>query len=116
MKSLSNESMLIAGLLLVGGGVVLLSIISSDSMTGSFFIFPFFFIGDFGPLSIAFVAIAIVMLACFTYQVFHFANTLSEYDNTQNGVQCHICKTSTPYGSTYCPRCGTRIDENIEEM
>ena len=96
---------------------MLLAFLFSDSSSGFFFIFPFFFVGDLGSFGFLFLAVSIAMIGVFICQMsrftMHFDRTSPYVQTPIHHGECFICNARVPSDAEYCPKCGTRIDESL---
>jgi len=96
---------------------MLLAFLFSDAPTSFFFIFPFFYVGNLESIGVLFLAVSIVMIGVFIFQVFRFtrhfdSGSPDEQAPTVYG-ECFLCKSDVPSDAEYCPKCGTKLKESL---
>ncbi|MDF1538383.1 MAG: zinc ribbon domain-containing protein [Candidatus Thorarchaeota archaeon] len=119
MPAIKNDLFLCMGGILIGGGIIMLAVLFSDSPTSYLFIFPFLFVGNLGQIGVFFIAVSIAMIGFYIWQMWRFSSFFEDYNpNTQSQMQdgeCFKCKSNLPPDAEYCPKCGTRINENTAD-
>lgn len=112
--------MIMIGFIVLTLGIIVLTLAGSDFEGGFVFIFPFFFFGNIGSLSI----IPIIGLGLFLVVAFilfysnwiRFSNpdVISEEMETyiKYDAYCTFCGEAMPKTARYCPTCGQFHEEN----
>ncbi|MHA2206640.1 MAG: hypothetical protein ACXABC_12340 [Candidatus Thorarchaeota archaeon] len=118
-----SETLIFVGFIIVALGVLFLAISNADSWTSFFFVFPFFIIGDSGPITVA--AMIILLVAISAFFLFPFCKSIGEpllYEGyPENSGYFHIaskcanCNSPVPNNASFCPSCGISQNPSPEE-
>jgi len=104
------------GFIILGLGLALLNLGNG----GTFFIFPFFFTGDFGLLFM--ISALFIMMMCFWWVNKNWVGD-ARFDQFQEPRQvflrvsalCQQCGSPLPEGAVYCSSCGNPVDRYYGE-
>ncbi len=100
--------LIVFGFILIGIGVSLFALSSTESSNSIFYIFPFFFFTTSGNSGIIVMIILMVSFAVFSFFIMtKFSNSLILQKSM---TSCHYCEDQIPIGSRFCPRCGKQIE------
>ncbi|MFW9793724.1 MAG: zinc ribbon domain-containing protein [Candidatus Thorarchaeota archaeon] len=112
--------LVIIGFIMLGLGVALLA----RSGTGfSFFVFPFFFIGDSGlfiPLVIVSSLMVMILFFWWVNSQFPEDARFLKYQEPQEGVlkivsQCQFCGSPLPENASFCSSCGSQVEQGLDD-
>ncbi len=110
MNSQKYCSVIILGFSLIIIGIGILFWGGNQSGDSFFFIFPFFFVGNPGPMGLALILISIVFACVFLYQLIKVQTGISSF-GVESGLICSKCKKELPLGASFCMYCGTAIQQ-----
>jgi len=99
------------GFIILGLGVSLLNLGESST----FFIFPFFFTGNFAPVFM--LSVLFVMIMCFWWVNKNWTEDARFLDSSGQrpvylrvNASCQICGSPLPQDAAYCSSCGTPVE------
>ncbi len=98
------------GFILISFGLVILALSSSETASGFFFIFPFFFVGDLGTTGLFYICVAILVTGVLICQLNRFGSYRDKV-KPQHVITCVQCNEKLPMNADYCLRCGNPVND-----
>ncbi|MFW9845983.1 MAG: zinc ribbon domain-containing protein [Candidatus Thorarchaeota archaeon] len=117
------ERLIIGGMFLVFIGILLLTLSTSPTSSGFFFIFPFIFVGELSSpmLALVLVSVAIVFFILFLGTSRLLSPTWTQIGDVDREVyvrlssRCKVCGSPIPESAVFCPSCGSTLGDGSSE-
>lgn len=118
-----SSNLYLIGLFFIISGMLLIFVTSYNFENGFFFFFPFFFFGGSGVSISMYFLLGLVFFISFLVMCVFPALINRSVSEGQAGIgymavgsYCNYCRNPIPVNATYCPICGSPVNQSKQPI